>query len=132
LSDVDARYEAGLAVRREVLGNEYVDAALASSTELTRPFQEFITRTAWGSVWTRERLDRRTRSCITLALLSALRCEDELALHVRAAVNNGVSPEEVVEVLLHTAVYAGIPVANAALRIAQEVLESRGGETAPG
>ena len=134
MSDVDARYEAGLSVRREVLGDEYVERALASATELTRPFQEFITRTAWGSVWSRERLDRRTRSCLTLALLTALRCEEELALHVRAAVGNGVSPEEIVEVLLHTAVYAGIPAANAALRVAQAVLdglEGQGGARGP-
>jgi 4-carboxymuconolactone decarboxylase len=125
----DARYTAGLQVRREVLGEDYVERALAGSSSLTAPFQEFITSAAWGSVWTREGLDRRTRSCITLALLTALRCEDELALHVRAARRNGLTPDEIAEVLLHTAIYAGIPAANAAMGVARTVLEGEAGET---
>ena len=115
-------YEAGMKARREVLGDEHVDRALAGATEFSAPFQDFITRYAWGAVWTREGLDRRTRSCITLALLAALGHEQELALHVRAARRNGLSEEEIAEVLLHTAVYAGVPAANAAYAVAQRVL----------
>jgi 4-carboxymuconolactone decarboxylase len=109
-------------VRREVLGDEHVDRAMEQATDFTRPFQEFITRYAWGSVWTRPGLDRRTRSAITLAALTALGRENELPLHVRGALRNGLSPEEIGEVLLHTAVYAGVPAANAAFAIAQRVL----------
>src|ERR1700755_113959 len=110
----DDRHAAGMRVRREVLGDAHVDRALERATSFTAPFQEFITRYAWGDVWTREGLDRRTRSAITLALLAALGHERELALHVRAARRNGLSAEEIGEVLLHTAVYAGVPAANAA------------------
>ena len=115
-------YEAGMKARREVLGDEHVDRALASATEFSTSFQDFITRYAWGAVWTREALDRRTRSCITLAVLTALGHEQELALHVRAARRNGLSEEEIFGVLLHTAVYAGVPAANAAYAVAQRVL----------
>jgi 4-carboxymuconolactone decarboxylase len=115
-------HEAGMKARREVLGDEHVDRALAGATDFSTPFQDFITRYAWGAVWTREGLDRRTRSCITLALLAALGHEQELALHVRAARRNGLSEEEISEVLLHTAVYAGVPAANAAYAVAQRVL----------
>ena len=115
-------HEAGMKARREVLGDEHVDRALASATEFSTPFQDFITRYAWGAVWTREGLDRRTRSCITLAVSAALGHEQELALHVRAARRNGLSEEEISEVLLHTAVYAGVPAANAAYAVAQRVL----------
>jgi len=115
-------YEAGMKARREVLGDAHVDRAIEDTTAFDAPFQDFITRYAWGSVWTREGLDRRTRSCITLAVLAALGNEHELALHVRAARRNGLSPEEISEVLLHTAVYAGVPAANAAYAIAQRVL----------
>jgi 4-carboxymuconolactone decarboxylase len=115
-------YEAGMQVRREVLGDEYVDRALADASELTAPFQEFIARYAWGSVWARDGLDRRTRSAITLAVLTALGRENELAMHIRAARKNGLTPEEIGETLLHTAVYAGLPAANAAFAIAQQVL----------
>jgi 4-carboxymuconolactone decarboxylase len=121
----DDSYAAGMRVRREVLGDEHVDASVERTTEVTAPFQEFITRTAWGQVWTREGLDRRTRSAITLALLTALGHDDELALHVRAARRNGLTAGEIGEVLLHTAVYAGVPAANSALAIAQRVLEER-------
>ena len=113
---------AGMRVRREVLGDEHVDRSIAATDDFTAAFQEYITRAAWGSVWTREGLDRRTRSCITLALLTALRCEHELALHVRAARRNGLTADEISEVLLHTAVYAGVPAANAAYAVARQVL----------
>lgn len=116
-------FDRGMAVRREVLGDAHVDRAVANTTPLTAPFQDFITRYAWGAVWGREGLDRRTRSCVTLAVLAALRCEEELAMHVRAARRNGLSAAEIGEVLLHTAVYAGVPAANSALAIAQRVLE---------
>jgi 4-carboxymuconolactone decarboxylase len=109
-------------VRREVLGDEHVDRALEQTTALTAPFQEFITRGAWGDVWTRPGIDRPTRSAITLALLAALGHHEELALHVRAARRNGLTDAEIGEVLLHTAVYAGVPAANAALAVAQRVL----------
>jgi 4-carboxymuconolactone decarboxylase len=120
-------YEAGMKVRREVLGDEHVDRAIESTTPFTEPFQDFITRYAWGSVWTREGLDRRTRSAITLAVLTALGREHELAMHVRAARRNGLSAEEIGEVLLHTAVYAGVPAANRAFAIAKQVLEEDDG-----
>lgn len=118
----DAGYEAGLSVRRAVLGDDHVDRALESATELTQPFQEFITRYAWGGIWTRDGLDRRTRSAITLAVLTALGRENEIAVHVRGALRNGLTAEEIGEVLLHTSVYAGVPAANAAFAIAQRVL----------
>ncbi len=113
----------GERTRREVLGDEHVDRAQARTTDFTRPFQEFISRYAWGEVWSRPGLDRRQRSMITLAALTAVRAEGELELHVRAALRNGLTPEEISEVLLHTAVYAGVPAANAAFAIAQRVLE---------
>jgi 4-carboxymuconolactone decarboxylase len=119
----DPLYDEGMRVRREVLGDEHVDRATAAATPMTQPFQDYITRSAWGSVWARDGLDRRTRSIITLALLAALGREHELAAHVRAARRNGLSDEEIGEVFLHTAVYAGAPAANRALAIAQETLE---------
>jgi 4-carboxymuconolactone decarboxylase len=122
----DESYDAGMRVRREVLGDEHVDRAIAGATPFTEPFQEFITRFAWGGVWSREGLDRRTRSAITLAVLTALGREQELALHVRAAVRNGLTEQEIAEVLLHTSVYAGVPAANAAFGIAKQVLEEQG------
>jgi 4-carboxymuconolactone decarboxylase len=118
----DDSYEAGMRVRREVLGDEHVDRAIEGTTGFTAAFQDFITRYAWGAVWTRDGLDRRTRSCITLAVLAALGREHEIAMHVRAARTNGLTPDEISEVLLHTAVYAGVPAANAAFAIAQRVL----------
>jgi 4-carboxymuconolactone decarboxylase len=117
-----ARYDDGMAVRREVLGDAYVDRAVAGTTPFTAAFQDLITRYAWGDVWARDGLDRRTRSIVTLALLAALRAHDELAMHVRAARRNGVTPDEIGEVLLHTAVYAGVPAANSAFAVAQRVL----------
>jgi len=118
-----ASEDPGERTRREVLGDEHVDRAQARATEFTAPFQDFITRYAWGEVWNRPGLDRRQRSMITLAALTAVRAEGELELHVRAALRNGLTPEEIREVLLHTAVYAGVPAANAAFAIAQRVLE---------
>ena len=118
------QYEDGLKVRREVLGDEHVDRATANATDFTRPFQEYITRAAWGEAWTRPGLDRKTRSCITLAILTALRAENEIPMHVRAAVRNGLTAEEILEVLIHTAVYAGVPAANSAVQLAKETLET--------
>jgi 4-carboxymuconolactone decarboxylase len=119
-------YEDGMKVRREVLGDEHVDQAVEATTPFTEPFQDYITRCAWGGVWTREGLDRRTRSAITMAVLTALGREDELALHVRAARRNGLSEEEIAEVLLHTGVYAGVPAANSAFKVAHRVLAGEG------
>jgi 4-carboxymuconolactone decarboxylase len=117
----DQLYEQGMKVRREVLGDAHVDRAIANTTDFTEPFQEFITRFAWGGVWTRDGLDRRTRSAITLSVLTALGRENEIAMHVRAALTNGLSREEIGEVLIHTAVYAGVPASNAAFAIAQQI-----------
>jgi 4-carboxymuconolactone decarboxylase len=124
--DKDA-YDEGMRVRREVLGDEHVDRAVARTSEFTAPFQEYITRAAWGSVWTRPGLDRATRSAVTLAVLTAIRSHDELAMHVRAAARNGLSREQIAEVLLHTAVYAGVPAANAAFAVAERVLSELDG-----
>ncbi len=120
--DDRSRHRQGMTVRREVLGDAHVDRAVDGTDEITADFQDLITRYAWGDVWSRPGLDRRTRSCITLAMLAALHHDDELAMHVRAAVRNGVSREEIVEVLLQVAVYAGVPAANRAFGIAQRVL----------
>jgi 4-carboxymuconolactone decarboxylase len=108
-------------VRRAVLGDAHVDRAIANTTDFTAPFQEFITRYAWGGVWTRDGLDRRTRSVITLSVLTALGRENEIAMHVRAALTNGLTQEEIGELLIHTAIYAGVPASNAAFAIAQKV-----------
>ena len=122
----DPAFEQGLRVRREVLGDEHVDAAQARTTEFTADFQSLITRYAWGEIWARPGLDRRTRSCITLAMLVALGRHEELAMHVRAAVRNGLSREEIKEVLLQTAVYCGVPAANSAFAVAERVLDGPG------
>lgn len=122
----DELYEQGMEVRREVLGDAHVDRALAGATDFTAPWQEFITKHAWGAVWTRDGLDRRTRSAITLTALTALGREHEIAMHVRAALRNGLTQEEIGEVLIHTAVYAGVPAANAAFAIAQGVFDEAG------
>ena len=116
-------HEAGMATRREVLGTEHVERASAGTTEFTADFQDFITRYAWGEVWQRDGLDRRTRSCITLAVLTALHAEGELGMHVKAALRNGLTTAEIREVLLHTAVYAGVPAANSAFAIAQRAID---------
>jgi 4-carboxymuconolactone decarboxylase len=131
------RKEAGMRVRREVLGDAYVDRAVAKTTPFTADFQDFITEVAWGDVWSRPDLDRRTRSCrtrscITLAMLTALGREHEIALHVRGAVRNGVTGREIAEILIHSAIYAGIPAANRAFQIAETVLNEIAAEnTAP-
>jgi 4-carboxymuconolactone decarboxylase len=122
----DSIHDAGTAVRREVLGDDHVDRAVGGTTEFTAPFQELITRYAWGAVWAREGLDRKTRSAVTLAVLTALGREHEIPLHVRGALNNGLRTDEIAEVLMHTAVYAGVPAANTAFAIAQRVLEEEG------
>ena len=109
----------GARIRREVLGDAYVDRG---GPEFAAPFRDYVIGSAWGQVWSRPGLDRRTRSCLTIALLAALRCEEELALHVAGALRNGVTPAEVQEVLLHTAVYAGAPAANAAFAVAARVI----------
>jgi 4-carboxymuconolactone decarboxylase len=113
----------GLEIRREVLGEEHVDAALARASDFTAEFQDLITRYAWGEIWARPGLDRRTRSCMTLIALVALNRMDELGLHVRAALRNGLTRDEIKEVLLHSAIYCGVPAANAAFHVAQQVLE---------
>ena len=105
-----------------MLGDDHVDAAVARTTGFTADFQDFITRYAWGEIWTRPGLDRRTRSCITLTALVALGRLEELEMHVRAALRNGLSEDEIGEVLLHSAVYCGVPAANAAFAVAQRVL----------
>ena len=116
----------GMKTRRDVLGDEHVDRAIEGTTEFTADFQDLITRYAWGEIWSRPGLDRRTRSCITVASLVATGREHELAMHVRAALRNGVTPDELKEVLLHCVVYCGVPAANRAFAIAQRVLEEEG------
>jgi 4-carboxymuconolactone decarboxylase len=116
----------GMTVRREVLGDEHVDRAVAGTTPFTAPFQDFITRYAWGEVWSRPGLTRPERSMITLTALVTLGREEELAMHVRAALRNGLTVEQIREVLLHCAVYAGVPAANRAFAIAQQVLADAG------
>jgi 4-carboxymuconolactone decarboxylase len=115
-------YDDGMKVRREVLGDEHVDAAIERTTDFTRDFQDLITRYAWGEIWTRPGLDWKTRSCITLTALVALGRDEELAMHVRAALRNGLSPDEIKEVLLQSAIYCGVPAANSAFAIAQRVV----------
>ena len=113
----------GMRIRREVLGDEHVDRAIDGTTDFTRDFQDLITRYAWGEIWARPGLDRRTRSCITLTALVALGRDHELALHVRAALRNGLTRDEIKEVLLQSAIYCGVPAANAAFAVAQRVLD---------
>jgi 4-carboxymuconolactone decarboxylase len=116
-------YDRGMAVRREVLSDSYVEQAAARTTDFTRDFQALVTEFAWGTIWARPGLDRRSRSMITLTALIARGRDEELALHIRAALRNGLSRDEIKEVLLQTAVYCGVPDANAAFRIAQSVFE---------
>jgi 4-carboxymuconolactone decarboxylase len=116
----------GMTTRREVLGDAHVDRAIAGTDAFNADFQELITRYAWGAIWSRPGLDRRTRSCITIAMLAAMGNEHELGLHIRAAKRNGVSDDEIKEVLLQVAVYAGVPRANGAFAIAREALASDG------
>ena len=119
--DETTRYQQGMEVRRAVLGDEHVDRALAATTDFNREFQDFITRNAWGETWTRPGLPRHTRSLLTLAMMVALNRGDEFRLHVRAAFNNGVTRDQIKEVLLQAAVYCGVPAANSAFHAAAEV-----------
>jgi 4-carboxymuconolactone decarboxylase len=119
----DQRRDRGMTVRRAVLGDPHVDRATAATTEFTADFQDLITRYAWGEIWTRPGLNRRTRSCITLAMLATLGHDEELAMHVRAALRNGLTADEIKEVLLQVAVYAGVPAANRAFKVAQQAFD---------
>jgi 4-carboxymuconolactone decarboxylase len=120
--DDSRRFEQGMAVRREVLGDAHVDRSMENRTPFNEPFQEFITRYAWGEIWSRPGLSRQERSLVTLAVLAAMQHEHELAMHVKAAVRNGLTPDQIQEVLLQVAVYAGVPVANRAFPVAQRAL----------
>ncbi|MBV8099346.1 MAG: 4-carboxymuconolactone decarboxylase [Verrucomicrobia bacterium] len=121
--DEKERYHKGLETRREVLGKEHVDRAQANLSEFNGPFQELITRYAWGEIWERAGLTRRERSLITLAMLVALNREAEFRMHVRAALSNGVTTEEIREVLIHAGIYCGLPAANAAIQAAEQVIK---------
>ena len=124
--DDSQRTKQGMSVRREVLGSAHVDRAIANTTEFTAPFQDFITRYAWGEIWSRPGLTRAERSIVTLTVLAALQHEDELAMHVKAALRNGLTEAQIQEVLLQVGLYAGVPVANRAFAIAKRALaESR-------
>ncbi|MEM5383542.1 4-carboxymuconolactone decarboxylase [Paraburkholderia phymatum] len=128
----EQRYEAGMGVRRAVLGDAHVDRSIANRTEVTEEFQNFITRYAWGEIWTRDGLPRHTRSLLTIAMMVALNRSEELALHLRAARNNGVTRDQVKEVLLQTAIYCGVPAANSAFHLADKVFREQDGEVAKG
>ncbi|CAD7376016.1 4-carboxymuconolactone decarboxylase [Xanthomonas arboricola] len=127
----DERYQAGLRERRRVLGDAHVERSLAARTEFTDEFQALITRYAWGTIWTRDGLPAHTRSLLTLAMMVALGHDEEFKLHVRAARNNGVTPEQIKEVLLQAAVYCGVPAANHAFALAKPILEEQSGEEQP-
>jgi 4-carboxymuconolactone decarboxylase len=124
--DDSERMRQGLAMRRQVLGDEHVDRAVATTTSFTEPFQDFITRYAWGEIWSRPGLTRPERSIVTLTALAALGREHELGMHVKAALRNGLTPDQIGEVLLQVAVYAGVPAANRAFAIAQQALREEG------
>ena len=121
--DDQRRSDQGMAARRAVLGDPHVDRATAATTGFTADFQDLITRYAWGEIWSRPGLDRRTRSCITLAMLATLGHDEELAMHVRAALRNGLTADEIKEVLLQVAIYSGVPAANRAFKVAQQALD---------
>jgi 4-carboxymuconolactone decarboxylase len=123
----EQRYEAGMKVRRSVLGDAHVDRSLANRTELTEEFQNFISRYAWGEIWTREGLPRHTRSLLTIAMMVALNRGEELVMHLRAAKNNGVTRDEIKEVLLQTAIYCGVPAANSAFHLADTLFREEDG-----
>ncbi|CAE6700120.1 4-carboxymuconolactone decarboxylase [Xanthomonas arboricola] len=127
----DERYQAGLRERRRVLGDAHVERSLAARTEFTDEFQALITRYAWGTIWTRDGLPAHTRSLLTLAMMVVLGHDEEFKLHVRAARNNGVTPEQIKEVLLQAAVYCGVPAANHAFALAKPILEEQAGEEQP-
>jgi 4-carboxymuconolactone decarboxylase len=122
------RHDEGMRIRREILGDEHVDDAVAGTTDDTAAFQDLITRYAWGEIWARPGLDRRTRSAITLMALVALNRERELAMHIRAALRTGLSREEIGEVLLHSAIYCGVPAANGAFAVFRDVMAEEEGE----
>jgi 4-carboxymuconolactone decarboxylase len=124
--DDTQRAAQGMTVRREVLGDAHVDRAVAGTTEFTRDFQDFITRYAWGEIWSRPGLSRAERSMITLTALVALRQEEELATHLRAALRNGLTPDQIAEVFLHVGIYAGVPAVNRAFAVAQRVMAEGG------
>lgn len=121
----EERYQQGMVVRREVLGDAHVDRTVQNLTPLNEEFQNFITRYAWGDIWSRPGLDRHTRSMITIAMLIALNREAELKMHLNAAFNNGVTREELKELIMHSALYCGLPAANATLHLAQQVFDQR-------
>jgi 4-carboxymuconolactone decarboxylase len=120
------RFESGLKTRKEVLGSDYVENSIRNATDFDRPFQEFITTSAWGGVWNRGPLDRKTKSLITLSVLVALRAEDEIALHLRGAINNGLTPDEIMAMFIHASVYAGVPSSLTAVRVAKKVFSELG------
>jgi|TARA_B100001167_G_scaffold190456_1_gene157244 4-carboxymuconolactone decarboxylase len=120
------RFESGLKTRKEVLGSDYVENSIRNATDFDRPFQEFITSSAWDGVWNRGPLDRKTKSLITLSVLVALRAEDEIALHLRGAINNGLTPDEIMAMLIHASVYAGVPSSLTGVRIAKKVFSELG------
>jgi 4-carboxymuconolactone decarboxylase len=122
---MDTAYDKGLVTRKQVMGEDYVAKALAGATEFTLPIQEHITRAAWGDVWQREGLDRKTRSLVTVAMLIALGKQHELKVHVRGALNNGATVKEIQEVLLHATIYCGVPAAVDAFRTAAEVIDQK-------
>jgi len=124
--DDTERTRQGMKIRREVIGDEHVDRAIAGTTSFTEPFQDFITRYAWGDIWSRPGLSRAERSIVALTALAALGREHELALHVRAALRNGLTAEQIAEILLQVAVYAGVPAANRAFAVAQQALRETG------
>jgi len=126
--DAENRFETGMATRRSVLGDAHVDRAEASKTLFDEDFQRFITEGAWGSVWSRPGLTKRERSLVTIALLAALGHEDEVAMHVRATANTGATPEDLKEVMLHVAVYAGVPAANRAIKTTKQAYGDMGGQ----
>jgi 4-carboxymuconolactone decarboxylase len=130
--DERERHEGGMGVRRAVLGDEHVKRAEAAKDDFDSDFQDLITRYAWGEIWTRPGLPHHTRSLLTIGLMVALNRADELRLHLRAAANNGVTPEEIREVLMHCAIYCGVPAANAAFHAAKEILGDRDKSKAPG
>ncbi len=121
----DDQFDKGMAIRRQVMGGEFVDRALAGATEFTAPLQEYITRAGWGEIWTRPGLDMKTRSLLTVAMLTAMGRQQELQGHVRGALNNGATVEEIQEVLMHATIYCGVPIVQEAFRSAAEVVESR-------
>ena len=127
--DDTKRYQQGMKIRRAVLGDEYVNRAITATTEFNRDFQDFITRNAWGEIWTRPGLPRHTRSLLTLAMMVALNRGDEFRMHVRGAFSNGVTRDEIKEVLLQSAIYCGVPAANSAFHIAADVFKEMDGKT---